>query len=349
MEKFLYVISNCRIGGAENFLLRLARGLRERFPGASLECVVTHELGDLFLRYNETFDCLHKISGDEDRLHWAICELAQDASLIHSIDNLVLMGNVAKDLPEIPVIQNIFLDLSRPALRNCHHWRRDLDQASMTWAAAVTEIEGNLQHLPHARRKQAIGNGIDTEFWHPGEQQRQGVCWVGRITNEKGAFTLAQIIERMPETRFTVIANEPKIYQGFLHQEFLELSARVSNLDYRWTLSPELLRDVYQESLVYLHTSYTEAQPGTLLEAMACGCIPVCGAVGGIPEILQGECGIEVHEPKNIELFVQTLRETLASPPYELQQRARQRVEERFSIDNTVRQYAVIYREVMNS
>ncbi len=347
MQKILFVISNCRIGGAENFTLRLVKGLKQHFPETWFECIITHESGDLFQQYGEIFDRLHCFTAINENLkRQAIIEYAHGAALIHSIDNLALMAEVGAMLPGTPLIQNIFMDLSRPVLRNCPRWQQDIRKASRVWAA-ITEIESNLWHLRYAKKAHVIGNGIDADFWTPGDEpKKKQVCWVGRLTMEKGAYTLYRIIQALPEVTFQVIANEPKTDQGFMHEDFLKLSKWASNLDYRWSLSQNALREVYRASEVYLHTSYTEVQPATLLEAVSCGCIPIAGSVGGIPGILRDQ-GVLISEPKNINLYTQALKQELESYVYKTASNLLQRVIDNFSIENTARKYAEVYQEVM--
>jgi glycosyltransferase involved in cell wall biosynthesis len=47
------------------------------------------------------------------------------------------------------------------------------------------------------------------------------------------------------------------------------------------------LRNLYSTHSVFLMPSLSEGSPLSLLEAMACGCVVVAAAVGGIPDIVR--------------------------------------------------------------
>lgn len=95
-----------------------------------------------------------------------------------------------------------------------------------------------------------------------------------------------------------------------------------------------LLPDVYSLADFSLITSVDENLPTVLLEAMACGSIPICATVGGIPEVVRNhENGFLIHPNKKD--FVNILGEVVNYDPDKLtaiSRRAEKEVKERFDI-----------------
>lgn len=351
--RVLFIVSNSRLGGAENLTLRLARGLKTVFPEVQFDCLLTHARGDLYTQYRNTFTELHNCFGleTEERMQRIVERMELGYGLVHSIDNLDMMAM----LPEgcyPPILQNVFLDIT---LLKHEVLLRLLEQASRNYAAIVTEYGKNVAVMPVPSRPpsivQQIPGGVDQDFWTPEGEKQNKICWVGRLTALKGALILADIIRLMPDTQFIVVANENNTSPGFLHNDFVALSKECSNLDYRWTLAPEDLREVYRSSRFYLHTSLSEAHPGTLMEAMSCGCVPLCGCVGGIPEILQDRVVmIDMEQPHLPSAFVEVLKSWKKmhySDAQDLGEEMRQRIAEGFSLAQAVKKYANIYSSLL--
>jgi glycosyltransferase involved in cell wall biosynthesis len=89
----------------------------------------------------------------------------------------------------------------------------------------------------------------------------------------------------------------------------------------------------------------------SLIEAMAYGVAPIVTDCGGSPElVVDGECGI-VIPVDDVAAIAAAIRQLHAGP--ELRARygkaARQRIRTRFSIDDTIRQTADLYRELVRS
>lgn len=339
--KILYVTSNTRVGGAENFLLRLAKGIKEHFD---VTCVVTNEEGGLQEAYQQLFkDNLYSLNGDISRME----ALIDDADIVH-----LIMGSYGYSRTlalnyggKKPIVQNAIQNVTENVGLQVM-----LDETGRGLSAIISECEDYLKWLPVPGQvphiKKQIMNGIDTTFWTPTDRVPEigTVCWIGRLTPMKGADVLREIILQMPEVRFNVVANEPLDIEGVLHKEFLDLQGSVANLSYSWSLMPDELKEVYRSSSIYLHTSLTESMPGTLLEAMACGCIPVCGLTpGGMREILPRNdlwCDI-----KDVISYINTIRYVMDTARFnEIRSyNAIACMREGFSIEKTIRAYRDLY------
>lgn len=104
---------------------------------------------------------------------------------------------------------------------------------------------------------------------------------------------------------------------------------------------PELLN----QADFFVLSSRHEGLPTVVIEAMACETFVVATDCGGSAEIL-GETGILVP-PQNSEALAEALKEAVNKTPLEIQEnnlKARQRVEELFSLEKSVENWLKIYR-----
>ncbi len=357
--RILYVTSNSRIGGAENFILRLVRQIKKVMPEFILDCLITHETGGLHSQYEEAFDNVIVLKDEdlEHNLNTRMIEFFESNKhkydIVQAIDNFHTMANMASIFSnQIRFIQCFYLDITRDIYSKSIHWKTMIEHGMKYWRAVIAMMENNVKTLssplkePHILR--SINNCVDTDYWIPGEKEENKVCWVGRITKDKGADMLMELIRMMPDIQFHVVANEAKNDRGFLHDEFMALlqSQSIRNLIYEWSISPEELLKVYQSSRVYLHTSYSEAQPTTLLEAMSCGCIPICGDVGGISEIVKPSDGgimIDMAAKSVLWDFIDAIKIAVKA---NCSDRLRRRVVEEFNIENETHKYIAVYKEI---
>jgi glycosyltransferase involved in cell wall biosynthesis len=99
---------------------------------------------------------------------------------------------------------------------------------------------------------------------------------------------------------------------------------------------------------VYVLCSESEGMSNTILEAMASGRPVVATAVGGNPElVLDGETGLLVR-PNHPHQLATAIMKLLREPACRrrLGQGGRRRVEEQFSLEGMVHNYAKVYLEL---
>jgi len=95
---------------------------------------------------------------------------------------------------------------------------------------------------------------------------------------------------------------------------------------------------------VYANSSIHEGVSLTILEAMAAGLPTVATGVGGTPEIIDASCG-RLVPARDAAALADALDELAQRDAvrHELGQRARQRVEQRFTIERMVQEYRAAY------
>ena len=135
----------------------------------------------------------------------------------------------------------------------------------------------NIEYLP---------TGYDSVFWSPGGERSNSVLTVAVCDSEsrmrvKGVDLLLDAARRLPGTRFLLV--------GIQEPHAGRLSARApANLEIRGRVSREELLALYRGTKVYCQPSRLEGLPGSVCEAMLCGCVPVCTNVGGMRTPVSG-------------------------------------------------------------
>lgn len=154
-------------------------------------------------------------------------------------------------------------------------------------------------------RIRAIPNGCDAAIFHPQpreaaraalgiDAEAELVVYVGRLVPEKGLRELldaaAMLAPQRPRLRLALIGDGPMR---------AELESRLAadpslRIALPGALGPqEVARWMAAADLVTL-PSYSEGHPNVLVEALACGRPVVATPVGGIPEVVDADCGVLV-------------------------------------------------------
>ncbi|WP_116996122.1 glycosyltransferase family 4 protein [Desertimonas flava] len=174
------------------------------------------------------------------------------------------------------------------------------------------------------------------------------VLFVGRIGEEKGAFVLleawAQVLRQGVLPTQLTLAGDGSIERA--RQLVAELGLGESVQVLGW-VDPGDIPQLMSESHVLVLPSLNEGQPMAILEAMAHGMCIVASDRGGIPDLIDDDCGVLVPAGD-----VDGLATPLAAVVNDADLRARlgaqaaQRVIERFDIEVVVRRLDDMYSEV---
>jgi teichuronic acid biosynthesis glycosyltransferase TuaC len=173
-------------------------------------------------------------------------------------------------------------------------------------------------------RIRAIPNGCDATIFHPQNRaaaraalgldaDAEWVVYVGRLVPEKGLRELLDaavaLAPERPRLRLALVGEGPMR---------AELESRIAADPALRVTMPgaqgphEVARWMAAADLVTL-PSYSEGHPNVLVEALACGRPVVATPVGGIPEVVDGDCGLLVPARDPVALAA-GLRQALDRP-----------------------------------
>jgi L-malate glycosyltransferase len=160
-----------------------------------------------------------------------------------------------------------------------------------------------------------IENGINLDRFQKKtslSQRHYAVAMVARfeeVKNHEFAFDLFKSVHQLcPNSQFALAGN------GELFAHYKEL-AENEKMDYVHFLG--LIEDVpglLNDSKVLMLCSHHEANPLSLLEGMACGCVIVAAKVGGIPDIVSDNKNGYLFDLSQPDRFVSQIGSIVTSP-----------------------------------
>jgi L-malate glycosyltransferase len=286
----------------------------------------------------------------------------QQIDLVHChLPTAGAVGRLAGRLAGVPVVytEHNKVEWYRRATFWLNAWTYGLQQHVIAVSASVQDsIE---TYIRPAVPVTVVRNGIDAEHFRRSREsglflrQRYGIPADAPVVGNVAALipqkrlqdwlAAARLVrERHPRTRFLLVGQGP--HRAELLQRITEYGLQDavhlpgSEPDVRPYLSA---MDVYMMSSAY------EGLPVALLEAMAMQCVPVCTAVGGIPEVLREGTNGFLTEPGKPEQLAARVIELFDAPERlaTLREAARQTVEAGFGIERMTREVEMIHLRVL--
>ncbi len=198
-------------------------------------------------------------------------------------------------------------------------------------------------------RMRVIYNGVrirppTSAVRHPHPEVR--VCYVGRMTEEKGIQYLLRAMHQLPERyRLTLLGEGPYLSYCESLASDLGLSSRAKFAGF--VRDPQ--QDLQMADVVVVPSVWEEAFGRVVIEAMGLGVPVIATRVGGMAEIFaDGIEGIYVR-PRDVAGLVAALKRLGDDPA--LRERigaaARLRVLDQFTVERAARQYAELYDELL--
>lgn len=360
----MFVITSMPVGGAETLLVELVRRLdRARFSPEL--CCLKHfgPLGEVLAAEMPAFTGLLSRKYDVTVL-WRLVRLMRrrriDAVVtVGTGGDKMFWGRLAGWLAGVPVICSALHSTGLPD----HVELPNRLLAPITDAfIGVAEPHGRylVEHegCPESKVR-VIANGVDTERFHPRWPDRKlleelglqadtpvaGIVAALRPEKHHELFLQAALLIRaaIPEARFLVVGDGPQ-------REKLESLARQLSLDsaVRFLGTRSDVPGVLSLLDVLMLTSHMEANPISILEAMACEKPVVSTRVGSVPQtVVEGETGF-LTAPGDARQMADRVIELLQDPERAaaMGRAGREQVLSRWSIDRTVEGYQKLIAEI---
>ena len=377
MVKLVFIITGLSAGGAENMQLNLLERIdRTKFSCHVISLTDVGEIGLRMATLGIPVEALgmHRGMPDPIRFVQLICRLRQiKPDVVHTwLYHADLIGGLAARIARIPVV--IW------GVRSADFLRADTSLSTKVVVSLCTRVsswlpdcvlynsqKGKAHHekLGYAEHPSLIvPNGVDLGKFKPSLQARDDVrrelgippnaLLIGLIArfdplkNHEGFIKAAGCLHReMPEVHF-LMAGQDVEWSNLMLKNLIEAAklARVFHLLGRRDDIPRITASLDLQGL----TSWSEAFPNVLVEAMACGVPCVSTNVGDAATIL-GDTG-RIVPSGDMEGLAAQWAALLRLPEDErrlLGEKSRARAINQFDVSAVVKRYEAVYLDFFNS
>ena len=345
----LQIIGGSIVGGMENYVLRLL----QRLPGDAFHVTCLCIAESRFTAQLRDIGCSVHTTPMTDEPEWQSLQLGVSLIRAEAIDV------IHAHLPNAHLLAGILGRITeRPALATIHgrylHIRdfevHKLMQTHICVVAKSAYFHALNLGVP-ASKLRFIANGVDTEIFHPMAKTdylhsiinvspaTPLIGFIGRLSHEKGPEVFVQVasmvLKRFEKYHFVLVGDGPMRQKlkddidnmglnGYVHMAGLQTD----------------MPQVYSSLDLVVSTSYSEAMPLAIIEAMASGLPVIATNVGGVIEIVEvGRTGLlngvgDLHGMANNIITVMSNE----SARIEMGKAARKRAEANFELNNSVTQ-----------
>lgn len=190
-----------------------------------------------------------------------------------------------------------------------------------------------------------INNGIDLHRFNRKEHKHFTLINVAQHDDNKNQAALircfAKLRNEVPDAKLLLLGDGP------YHESLIQLADELGVADaVVFTGRVPNTEDYYSVSDLYVQTSFTEAMPLSVLEAMAAGLPVVSTNVGGLPDVVQDN-GLLIP-PGDDEALYTAIKQiyTQGKEATQAMSRASLRIVQNYSSEHMARAYEKIYLEM---
>lgn len=147
--------------------------------------------------------------------------------------------------------------------------------------------EASCEFMRHLGGRDAvrIPNGVyDLFFDRVANGGRKTIVFAGRLVYGKGVqdliYAFGEVRSRLPQTRLLIVG------EGFYKGELEQMADGNGGIEFAGEKTPEELAAILSEASVFVHPSYSEGMPSSVMEASAVGLPVVATDVGGTRELV---------------------------------------------------------------
>ncbi|GIW97008.1 MAG: glycosyl transferase family 1 [Pirellulaceae bacterium] len=355
-----FLVSNLPVGGAEVLLLNLVQRIdRARF---SPIVVCTKSGGELAAPMKATVPVYERFLANkwDIRIAYRLTSFFRrqriDAVVTVGAGDKMFWGRLCARLAGVPVVCSALHSTGWPdGVGRLNRWLTPLTDAFIACAGQHARFLIDAEKFP-PQKVHVVPNGVDTERFRPHPACRDRlreqlalsptapcVGIVAALRPEKNHEQFIDAARRVlrvhPDCHFLIVGDGP--CRPFIENKIAELGLekRVHMLGARSDI-PQLLAGLD----VFCLTSRNEANPVSVLEALACAVPVVSPAVGSVDEsVIDGRTGL-LTPPLSAEHTAEAIIRLLDRPQWAhtLGQQGRELVEERFSIDAMIGGYQAL-------
>jgi glycosyltransferase involved in cell wall biosynthesis len=354
-----------RIGGAERQMMLLAKGLRGRgwqvsvvaLSGSGSEAAAELIAGDI------TFLSLRMRKGLADPGGWIRFNLwlrRERPDVVHAhLPHAAWLARWSRIAAPVRVLVDTLHSSSTGTLGRRFGYRLSNWLPDKVTAVSVAVAQAHLQaRMATAARLAVLPNGVDLTTWKPDVEVRNAFrrvlglqgkfLWfaAGRLDPVKDYGTLLQAMVDVPEAARLVIAGSGPMENELRRlSDELGLEDRVQFLGFE----PNVLRWM-RVANGFVLASRWEGLPMVVLEAAACGVPAVATDVPGTHEVVvDGKTGL-LAARGSAKALARAMTHMMEMPGEErraMGERARQFVQEHYSLDATLDRWEALYVELL--
>jgi glycosyltransferase involved in cell wall biosynthesis len=320
-------------GGTELFIGQLARGLKSQ--GVD---VVVYTNGESTIEVEkrwlyeepqwpiegEVYDNLK----DLNHTAWAISDARGSCDIVH-LNNVG--GLVCSRLIETPFVYTVHHP-HVPGLREFYRFYPDVNYVT------ISDFQQKELAMP---KMKTIHHGLELHNYAPVLNKQHYLSFLGRIAPIKGTHLAIQVAECSGIPLKIAGEVQPRFRDYFEHEIKPHIDGKL--VEFIGEADLETKNELLGNSMALLFPIQWDEPFGlVMIEAMACG-TPVLACPGGaVPEIVKD--GVSGYICASMQDMVQRAKSLDFDPAA-----VRQYVEENFSIDKMVSEYARHYREILRS
>lgn len=345
----LQIIGGSIVGGMENYVLRLL----QRLPGDAFHVTCLCIAESRFTAQLRDIGCSVHTTPMTDEPEWQSLQLGVSLIRAEAIDV------IHAHLPNAHLLAGILGRITeRPALATIHgrylHIRdfevHKLMQTHICVVAKSAYFHALNLGVP-ASKLRFIANGVDTEIFHPMAKTdylhsiinvspaTPLIGFVGRLSHEKGPEVFVQVasmvLKRFEKYHFVLVGDGP------MRQKLKDDIDNMGLNDYIHMAGLQSdMPQVYSSLDLVVSTSYSEAMPLAIIEAMASGLPVIATNVGGVIDIVEvGRTGLlnGVGDLNGMANNIVTMMSD-ESARIEMGKAARKRAEANFELSSSVGQ-----------
>ncbi len=333
------------VGGPVTWVQTLLPALRQR--NIDVRCLFLLHWGDtgpaLSSLRDQGFDFRAVLAQDrtEDRVRWILEQLRDDPPDVF-VPNLVVAGYHAArwvreaGIPTIGVLHSDD-DYYRALLDEFVFGARKFRLSGIVCVSRELERQVQQQH-PSDTLVRRIPYGVQVAAPHPRNGDRLKLVFAGRFAEEQKrisdvAHALCRAVREVPGTEAVLYGDGPD--RAAVERIVLTAGAGLP-ISLGGLVPSDAIQERFLDGDVIVLLSDYEGLPIALMEAMACGCIPVCLRMrSGIAELVEdGVTGLLVNNRDDD--FVRAIQSLRADPALceRLSAAARERIAGTFSADS---------------